>query len=405
MARPAGDWFNDAALWIAVALGFSIPISTALDGILVVALLLCWAASGRFREKWAAVRGNAFALAACAFFLLHVAGSAYSLGSAREVLQALEKAATLLLIPVLVSLQPGIEWRRRALVTLLAALALTLLLSYPLWLGFLPDGGFIKGFAYDPVVFKKKIGHGVLMAYGAFVLALIAREAPRAWQRALIWLFGGLAGFNVLFMVWSRTGQLVLLALALYFLLTAYGRRGLLAAVAAGLAIGAAAYLAPSSSLHVRTQATIKEFKDWRAGKPDRMANARLEAWTNSVQIVRQHPFVGVGAGGFGEAYAKQVEGTGMPALDQPENQYLLTTVQFGAVGLLALLALFAAQWHLASRLGSRMEVDLARGLVILMIVGCFFNSFLSDHAHAYLYVWLSGLFFAGLRTREERRA
>jgi hypothetical protein len=32
--------------------------------------------------------------------------------------------------------------------------------------------------------------------------------------------------------------------------------------------------------------------------------------------------------------------------------------------------------------------------------VGCFFNSFLRDHAHAHLYAWLSGLLFAGLRAQ-----
>src|SRR3970282_165901 len=111
MARPG---FNDAALWIAVALGFSIPVSTALDSVLMVALLVCWAAGGPFREKWAAVRGNAVALAACACFLLHVAGSAYGLGSAREGLYDLDKAAVLLLVPILVSLQPGVEGLRRA---------------------------------------------------------------------------------------------------------------------------------------------------------------------------------------------------------------------------------------------------------------------------------------------------
>jgi O-antigen ligase len=116
---------------------------------------------------------------------------------------------------------------------------------------------------------------------------------------------------------------------------------------------------------------------------------------------VRQHPLVGVGTGGFGPAYAKRVEGTAMPPLGQPENQYLLTTVQFGVVGLAVLLVLFGTQWQLAARLGSPMETQLARGLVILMVVGCFFNSFLRDHAHAHLYVWLTGLLFAGLKPRE----
>lgn len=398
MAWIAGDRLNRAALWIVVAMGFSIPVSTALDGLLLAALLVCWVAGGRLREKWEAIRGNAVALAACAFFLLHVLGSAYSSGSTREVLHALDKVATILLVPILVSLQPGEEWRRRAVTALLAALALSLVLSFPVWFGMMPELDFIKGDPYDPVVFKKKIGHGVLMAFGAFALVLGAREATSANRRMLLLLFAALAAFNVFFMVWSRTGQLVLMALALYFLLARYGRRGALAAAAAGIVIGSAAYVIPSSSLHVRVMATVKEYNDWRAGKPDRQVNARLEAWSNSLQIVRQHPLTGVGTGGFGAAYAKQVEGTSMPPLEQPENQYLLTTVQLGAVGLAALLALFALQWHLAGRLATSTEVDLARGLVLLMVVGCLFNSFLSDHTQALLHAWLSGLMYAGLR-------
>jgi O-antigen ligase len=403
MARTVGDRFNNAALWIVVAMGFSIPVSTALDGLLLAALLVCWVAGGGFRVKWDAVRGNPVALAACAFFVLHVAGTAYGLGATHEVLHALDKAATILLVPILVSLRPGEEWRRRALAALLAALALTLALSFPVWFGVMPELDFIKGYPYDPVVFKKKIGHGVLMAFGAFALVLAARAPTSPNRRRLLVLFAGLAAFNVFFMVWSRTGQLVLMALALYYLLATYGRRGALAAAAAGIVIGGAAYMIPSSSLHVRALATVKEYNDWRAGTPDRVVNARLEAWSNSLQIVRQHPLVGVGTGGFAAAYAKQVEGTSMPPLGQPENQYLLTTVQLGAVGLAALLALFALQWHLAARLATRTEVDLARGLVALMLIGCLFNSFLSDHTQALFHAWLSGLLYSGLHPASGR--
>jgi O-antigen ligase len=403
MAWTYGDRFDRAALWIAVALGFSIPVSTALDGLLMVLLVASWIAGGRFREKWETIRGNALALAACAFFLLHAAGSAWSIGSAADVLYALDKASMLLLAPILVSLRPGPEWRRRALAALLGALALTLVLSFPVWFGVMPDFDFVKGQPVDAVVFKKKIGHSVLMAFGAFALVLAVREALDVKRRVLLCLFAGLAAFNVFFMVWSRTGQLVLMVLGLFVLLATFGRRGALVAAAAGIAIAGAAYLIPSSSLHVRMLATVKEYNDWRAGKPDRLANTRLEAWTNSVQIVREHPLAGVGTGGFPAAYAKQVEGTSMPPLGQPENQYLLTTVQLGALGLAALLALLALQWRLAARLPTRVDADLARGLVLLMLVGCLFNSFLSDHTQALFHAWLCGLLYAGLRPAAAR--
>jgi O-antigen ligase len=409
-ARPlsaggsGAGFFDRAALWIAVAIGLSIPVSTALDSFLVAAFLLCWAAGGHYREKWAAIRGNAFALLPCGLFLLYAAGSVYSPGSAGEIVQALDKAARLLLIPLLIALAPDGRWRDRAIHALMAAIALTLLLSFLVWFGLMPDAAFVKGVPADAVVFKKKATHSVLIAFGAFWCALKAREAadPRA---RLLWALAVVVGAsNVLFMVLGRTGYFVLTALLLYYLVSNLGRRGALAAAAVALVVGGTVYFTPSSSLHQRTKTTIAEIQDWQAGKPATpLGNMRLESWSNSLEIARQHPLIGVGTGGFAVAYAKQVEGTSMIAIKQPENQYLLTVVQLGGVGLAALLALFAAQWHLASRLATRADADLTRGLVLAMAVGCMFNSFLLDHTESLLYAWLSGLLLAGLQSRKTR--
>jgi O-antigen ligase len=390
-----------AALWIAVAIGFSLPISTALDGLLEVMLVACWIAGGGWRERLSVLRNNAFVLFPCAFVLLHLAGSVYSLGHPGDIWNGVGKASTLLLIPLLISLRPGAEWRNRALQAFAAAMLLTLALSFLFWWGFLPEGGFIKGTPYDAVVFKLKITHSVFMAFTAYLLALYARDSRLAGRRWLFAVLALLAGFNVLFMVQGRTGQLVLMALTLYFFVSWLRWRGLLAGAAAAAALSGTVYLVPSSALHQRVQTSISEFTSWRAGKPATLANMRLESWTNSLEIVRQHPVLGAGTGGFAAAYAKQVEGTSMSKAPQPENQYLLTAVQLGALGLAALLTLFATQWHLAARLATPMDTELARALVLTMAVGCLFNSFLWDHTEALFYAWLTGLLFAGLRPRE----
>ena len=394
-------FFDRAALWIVVAIGLSIPVSTALDGFLVAAFLICWAAGGRYREKLAAVRGNAFALLPCGLFLLYAAGSVYSPGSTGEIVQALDKAARLLLIPLLIALGPERRWRDRALHALMVAIALTLLLSFLVWLGLMPDAGFVKGVQADAVVFKKKATHSVLIAFGAFWFALKAREATDPRARLLWALAAALGAFNIFFMVLGRTGQLVLIVLLLYYLVTTLGRRGLLATAVVAFVVGGTVYFTPSSTLHQRTKTTIAEIQGWRAGKPATpLGNMRLEAWSNSLEIVREHPLIGVGTGGFAVAYAKQVEGTSMIAVRQPENQYVLTVVQLGGVGLATLLALFAVQWHLASRLATRADTELARSLVLTMAVGCMFNSFLLDHTETLFYAWLTGLLFAGLQSR-----
>jgi len=42
----------------------------------------------------------------------------------------------------------------------------------------------------------------------------------------------------------------------------------------------------------------------------------------------------------------------------------------------------------------SVMDTDLARGLVVTMVVGCLFKSFLLDHTESLFYAWLSGLLY-----------
>lgn len=404
LARVAA-FFDRTAPWIAVAIGFSIPISTALDNLLVAALLLCWIASGRYRARLATLRANPFVVLPCGLYLVYLAGSLYSVGDARAVVHALDKAAVILLIPVLISLSPAQEIRDRALYAFMAAILLTLVLSFLLWMGVVLEGGegsIIKGVRQDPSVFKKHITHGTLIAFGALAFALMARNAVRPAAKALLALVAALAAFNVLFMVHGRTGQFVLIALVLYILLSWLRWRGLLAAAVAGMAIAGMVYLVPSSSLHERVMATIAEIEDWQAGKPAQPANMRPESWRNSLEIVKRNPLIGVGTGGFAAAYAKQIEGTSMMPIGQPENQYLLTTVQLGVVGLAVLLALFAVQWSLASRLATRTDTNLARGLVITIAVGCMFNSFLLDHTEALFYAWLSGLLFTALRPAGE---
>src|SRR5439155_615445 len=276
-------------------------------------------------------------------------GSAYSVGTVSDVQYALGKASRLLLIPVLISLRPEREYQERALRAFKAAVVLTLVLSFLVWLG-LTNAGFVEHSQINPVVFRLKITHSVLMSFGAFAFALQAREAADWRSRMLPALLAGLAAFNVFYMVPGRTGQVVLLALLLYFFFSWLRWRGLLVAAAAGATIAGTAYLAPSSAFHQRVQTTIGEISDWRAGKPAQLANMRLEAWSNSVEIVKSHPLVGAGTGGFAAAYARQVQGTSMMPLPQPGEPT--------AVPAAAVLRRAAFQDALAGRAGH----DLRRG-------------------------------------------
>jgi O-antigen ligase len=386
-----------AASYLAIAIGFTLPISTALDNVLLALLLICWLASGRWAAKYAIIRSNQVALAALAYLALMALGLLWSPDPLHDGLTYLKKYSDLLLIPILVTVFTDPEDRQRGLLALAAAIAVTLLGSLALSIGALPTGGFITGEPSNPTVFKKHITQNILMAFGCLLFAELAHAAVGSRLRLLWGALAALAAFNVLFLVQGRTGYLVLAALALLYLSTRMRLRGVVAAVFL-VAIGFVSAYELSPSFHDRVSAGIGEADRFQPGqKAEGGVGERLEFYHNTLAIIRDHPVLGVGTGGFVHAYAEKVQGTEMKPTRNPHNQYLLTTVEVGIGGLVLLLLLFVQQWRNAARLPYEHLKILARGLVLTMMVGSVFNSLLIDHVESLLFAWLSGLLFSAL--------
>lgn len=393
IANAAGN----AARYLAIAIGFTLPISTALDNVLLAVLLVCWLASGRWGAKYDTIRANPVALASLALFTLLVLGLAWSQGPLHDGLLYLRKYTSLLLIPILVTVLTDPDDRRRGVLALAAAIALTVLLSLTLFMGALPTDGVITGRPVNPTVFKKHITHNMFAAFGCLLFLQLARRGGNRNLRLFWAVMAGLAAFDVLFLVQGRTGYFVLAALVVLFLFERMRWRGL-AAAAVVVLVGFASAYEFSNSFRTRISQVGTEAEHWQPGvATDTSVGYRLEFSRNTLGIIEQHPWLGVGTGGFAHAYAERIQGTAMQPTYNPHNQYLLISAQLGVVGLALLLLVFVQQWRCASRLPRETYRTLARGLVLTYIVAGMFSSPLIDHAESLLFAWLSGLLFAAL--------
>lgn len=387
--------------YAAIALGFSIPVSVALDGALLAVVLLAYLATGRFRDKAAAIASNPVVGAALLLYGALLLGTLYGPADLREAGRYLSKYADLLCIPALAFFFSDARSRQLGLYAFGAAVALTVLLSFLIALGWVPAEPF-KAHDY-PAVFKYQLTHSWLAVLGALLFALLARYAASAGLRATFVLLAALAAVNAVFFVPGRTAYVVLLALALYCAWAWRGWRGLAWALPATAVMAAAAF-GVSDVVRERVETAIREYRAADAAVvSDRISSigVRLEFYRNSLAIVRDHPVAGVGTGGFVKAYEDKVRGTGMPAILNPHNEYLLIAAQLGAIGLALFLHLLWRQWRLAPRLAAPLETHLARGLVIAFALGCLFNSFLLDHTEGLLYAWMTALLSGGLQSRQ----
>jgi O-antigen ligase len=266
-----------------------------------------------------------------------------------------------------------------------------------MWLGLVPPNGLLNGYPENPYVFKNKITHNVLMVFAAYLFALEARLNPSRPLRILFALLGIAALYNVLFMVTGKTGYLIVLVLAAYYLVDGWGRRGIAMAALFLLILCGAVYLMPSSVPHQRLSLAAEEIRGWNPDRAEKNSvGHRVEYYTNGLRMVREHPFLGVGTGGFPGAYAKVAAKKGQDATVNPHNEYLMVAVQLGAAGVLLMLWLFLVQWRKAAALPDAFARPAVRGLVLMILTASLVTSTLIDHTEGLFFVWMSALLFAG---------
>lgn len=396
-----------------ILLGFAVPISVALDNLLLAAVLLGMLFNAR--AIWQIATQHPVARAAWLLFIALFVAMFYGAAPLREAAGAMGKYADLAFVPMFMLMLHTDVFRRRAKYAFLAAMGLTLLLSYLVGLKLLPIQHWMSTFAMtdNPVIFHSHITQNNMMAFAAFLAGLQCRDALTLKLRVAWGAFAVLAMTNVLFMVQGRTGYLILLALLCWFAWASLSRyfhkrgkvwgwqQGVILMLVPALLVSTA-YLA-SSRLHDRVSVVVAELQAWQPNHEDQSSSTgtRLNFYYNAIQLVAKHPLMGVGTGGFERAFTEQIQGTNLVTTTNPHNEYLLIAVQTGVIGLALLLYLFYTLWRSAPLLDTAFEQDAARGLVLAYMVNCAFNSALHDHADGLFFAFMSAALFAGIRLKK----
>lgn len=387
----------------AITLGFSLPISTGIDNILL-ALLLLTALVGWNSQYIRMIAQNPLAKAALLLFGILFAGCFYGITPPSDSMKVLTKYNDLILFALLLPIFSLAQMRLYGQYAFMSAMALTLLLSYLIWLGvFQHTPLFTSRLPENPVVFKLHITHGIFMGFAAFMFAIYAKFSTGK-IRWLLLAAAILATCNVLLMTQGRTGYIVIIALFIYLLFTLLNWRNILLGLSLIIMASSITYLA-SPKIQSRVTLAIHEIQMWQPMLGNNSASSigtRMDYYTNTIKIISKNPLLGVGTGGFEAAYAKEIKGTAVAPSNNPHNQFLLFWAQIGAVGLIAFLYLLWTAWRVAARLPSITDKLLAQGLLITIITGCLFNSLLLDHAEGLFFAWLMGLLFAGLPSNKQ---
>jgi O-antigen ligase len=323
-----------------------------------------------------------------AFFALALVGTLWSDASWGARLYAVSPTAKLLMLPLLLY---HFERSPRGVWVFVAFLASCTLLVAVSWIvAFEPNltlkpqgearGIFVKNYIDQSQEFALC---AVALAYPIMTLLRTNRIRLAALLTAVALSF--LA--NMMFVVISRTALVTMpIMLAVFALLHLKLRTTLLAFCAAALLAAVVWYASPD----LRTT-TSKFFADYQQttiqNNPSGMGS-RLEFWQKSLRFFAEAPVIGHGTGStrglFEQAAVGQI-GAHAEVVGNPHNQTLNVAVQWGAVGVIVLYAMWVL--HLLLFRGDGLANWIGLLVVVQNIFTSLFNSHLFDFHEGWMYV------------------
>lgn len=278
--------------------------------------------------------------------------------------------------------------------TFIATVVITMICSYLSF--YFPTGFESKG--VPGIIVKNHATQGMFFAVGSLLAAVYLRYFQTStFQKIFLYCLIIAVLINLTNITIGRSGYVVALTAFSVFAFMAL-RINLVARMSftAIVLVSTAALFLVTTVSGERISLAVKEFTNasqLTTGDPGSMG-VRFIWWRHSIDMVKEHPLIGIGTGGFERGLDKQVQGlTGPTAIrtNDPHNQYLKILVEHGTVGLLIFFGILISPFFIRN-LGEPYKVA---GLAVMIswaatsLANSHFSTFHEGH---FIWFWLGAM-------------
>lgn len=253
-----------------------------------------------------------------------------------------------------------------------------------------------------------RIAGAIILAFSCFAFLEESLHEKKNKLKQNMWIvFFILSSAALLLFFNGRTGIIIYLTLSLVYSYRFFGVKSIIITSFAIPLLLIFLYHIPSS-VQQRATYTINQISTLKKTQPD-FSQARLDRtdlYTKTSYLSTENSLlIGSGLASykpiFQEHHDHKLHKKNGYLSSNPHQQFLLTFFEQGLIGLIALLAFFAACFYQARNLPEK-ERWLLYSLSITFIVGCLFNSLLMDNREAHFFVVLySSIFWMGMNKKE----
>ena len=376
--------------WSLLGLVIVTPYSAALANIFGALIIVLWLLGGTVAEDFKKVVSASFFKVLILLLIFVFASILWTSADLTTVFDSVKKFRKLVLLFIIWAfLSRADKWLERILVSAFVSFGIMAILCVGIYIGvpFLPNE--IPG--QGAILSRSHISQGYAMAILVVVSAryVFSRNNSGNILRLFAIALGSLAIIVTFFMTNGRTGYVCIFS-ALFFMLLAWQVTTKIKVVMMCCMILAFGGLMSSSS-HVvtRMQEVGSDIKTYIDGDALTSSGRRISYWKTSLEMLVEHPFLGVGIGGWQNEYRQKTVSNPSDfkkiRVGHPHSDFLNVAAQFGIFGGACWLIFLLSSFRRSLRFNGKNRIT-ACGFFGAYLAGALVNSFFWEVIEGYLF-------------------
>ena len=389
--------------YLLIILAFLMPLTVFGANLIIVIICLLWLISGDYQNKYLQIIGNKLILVSILFFALHVIGLLWTEDLFWGLHIVHKMWYFLLLLPVLFTIvrKENIKFYISAF---LLAITFTEIASYLVWFEIIEP--FKNATVKNPTPFMSHISYNPILAFAIYlVLHEIFFNKKISIFLLYFYCFFSLTMSINMFITGGRAGQVTFFVMLLILIFQVLNKQRVRALIISSLLIPLIFITAYYSSslfqervnLAINEVITFQETKGFNRNTGSHTSvGLRLAMATNSWQIIKLNPIIGVGTGDFPKEYKKinQISFPKLRNVENPHNMYSFVLVNLGITGLISMLAIFYYQIKLSFNSSNKFIRDVGITMPLMFLVMMLSDSYLLGHYTTLMFIFFSSFLY-----------
>ena len=386
---------------------FFLPLTVFGGNLFAVLIFLLWLVKADFKTDFYRLKDNKLVIAVLLYLLVHVVALLWT-ADIESGLWTLKKQLKFLFIPIFMLFVKR-EHVKYYILAFLASMSLSEIWSYGIFFQLLPLYG--GATLIDPIPLMSHITYNPFLAIAIYLLSyyvLFDHSINRS--KKVIYSFFIITMSINMFITGGRAGQVMYFAMLVVLIFQYFPKNAFKASLVSlfVLVITSSTFYLNSKIFSDRVDSAVTELSDYK-NHTYSSTGMRISSAINSWSIIKEHPVIGVGTGDYKNEFIKASIKNNLKLEDKlvihnPHNMYVLILVQFGLLGLAAMLYLFYAQIKIAINSNEEFVKKIGIALPLLYLLIMLSDSYLMVHMTGLLFIFISSFVYKDYEADKQYR-